>query len=146
MRKREAPDTASRGQPATTAPRGRVALPQNESIQVTFKPGEALEQFKKDKPVYSGMDYDPDNDRFLFYNGAEKQDAGRIYAVKPNDTNTWELSLFAFGPGSTPPPAAGGAGVNNRFRYLPKLKGFVLLATRDADLYFIRTAGPKSIK
>lgn len=121
----------------------RAPVPGKESMQVTFKPGDALEQFKKDKPVYCGMDYDPDNDRFLFYNGVEKADAGRIYIIKPNESNAWEISILACDPSSTPPPPAGGAGVNNRFRYVPQLKGFVLLATRDADLYFIRTAGDK---
>jgi hypothetical protein len=124
----------------------RVPVQGNECIQVTFKPGDALEQFKKDKPVYSGMDYDPDNDRFLFYNGVEKQDAGRIYVIKPNEGNVWEMSLFAFGPGSAPPPASGGAGINNRFRHAPQLRGFVLLASGKADLYFIRTADAKTAK
>ncbi|HOX05913.1 MAG TPA: hypothetical protein PK280_05890 [Planctomycetota bacterium] len=119
----------------------RVPAAGNESIQVTIKPGEALEQFKKDKPVYSGMDYDPDGDRFLFYNGVEKADAGRIYAVKPADGNEWEMSILTLGPGSKHPPPAGGAGINNRFRYAPGLKGFVLLASGKENLYFIRTAG-----
>src|SRR6185503_2145067 len=110
-----------------------------ESIQVTFKPGDALDQFTKDAPTYAAMDYDPDNDRFLFYCG-QGTGAGRIYVVKPNDGNAWDMSLYTFGPGSTPPPATGGGGVNNRFRYVPHLKGFVLLPSAKADLYFIRTA------
>ena len=112
----------------------------SESIQVTFKPSEALTQFTKDTPTYAGMDYDPDHDRFLFYCG-QGSGAGRIYIVTPNDGNVWDMSLYAFGSGSTPPPAAGGAGVNNRFRYLPGLKGFVVLANAKNNLYFIRTAG-----
>jgi len=124
----------------------RVPAAGNESIQVTIKPGEALEQFKKDKPVYSGMDYDPDGDRFLFYNGVEKADAGRIYVIKPADGNEWEMSILALGPGSKSPPPAGGAGINNRFRYAPGLKGFVLLASGKAELCFIRTADSKNAK
>ena len=119
----------------------RVPAAGNESIQVTTKPGEALEQFKKDKPVYAGMDYDPEGDRFLFYSGLNKEDAGRIYAIKPSDGNEWEMSILALGPGSKNPPPVGGAGINNRFRYAPGLKGFVLLANGKADLYFIRTEG-----
>jgi hypothetical protein len=119
----------------------RVPVAGNESIQVAIKPGDALEQFKKDKPVYSGMDYDPDGDRFLFYNGVDKQDAGRVYVIKPDEGDAWEMSILILGPGSKNPPPSGGAGINNRFRYAPGLRGFVLLASGKADLYFLRTAG-----
>lgn len=117
----------------------RVPVDGKESIQVTFKDSDAVKQFVKDEPTYSGMDYDPDNDRFLFYCG-QAAGAGRVFVIKPNETNVWEMSLFAFGPGSATPPDAGGAGINNRFRYLPQLKGFVLLARGPENLYFLRTA------
>ncbi len=117
----------------------RVPVKGKESLGVTFNPGTALEQLKKDKPVYAGMDYDPDNDRFLFYCGIGAA-AGRIYVIKPNDGNVWDMDLYAFAPGSKPPPPTGEAGTNNRFRYLPRFKGFVLLANAAADLCFIRTS------
>ncbi|MDD4890042.1 MAG: hypothetical protein PHU85_08935 [Phycisphaerae bacterium] len=120
----------------------RAPVKGSESMQVTFKPGEALTQFTKDAPTYAGMDYDPGRDRFLFYCGQGVGGAGRVYVITPNDGNVWDMSLYAFGPGSSPPPAAGGAGINNRFRYLPGLKGFVLLASGKSNLYFIRTATP----
>ena len=118
----------------------RVPVAGAESIQVTFKASEALDTFIKEEPAYAGMDYDPENDCFLYYSGI-RTGAGRIYVVKPNDSNIWEISLYAFGPTSTPPPASTDSGINNRFRYLPKLKGFVLLSKGKDDLYFIRTSG-----
>ncbi len=117
----------------------RVPVKGEEAFALTFKPGKALEQFRKEAPVYAGMDYDPDNDRFLFYSGIDAA-AGRIYVIHPGDGNEWDMELFTFGSGSTPPPSVGGAGTNNRFRYLPKFKGFVLLAKVTVDLYFIRTS------
>jgi hypothetical protein len=50
------------------------------------------------------------------------------------------MSVLALGPASVTPSDPTGAGVNNRFRYVPKLKGFVLLANSATNLYFIRTA------
>lgn len=118
----------------------RVPVAGSESIQVTFKPSEALDRFIKDEPAYAGMDYDPENDCFLFYSGIGAS-AGRIFMIKPNESNVWEISLFEFGANSTPPPATTDSGVNNRFRYFPQFKGFVLLAKASDDLYFIRTSG-----
>jgi hypothetical protein len=117
----------------------RIPVSGSASIQVTFNPSAALTQFATDAPTYSGMDYDPDNDRFLFYCG-QGSGAGRVYVITPNNGDVWDMSLYAFGAGSTPPPATGGAGVNNRFQYLPNLKGFVLLSNAADPLYFIRTS------
>ena len=125
------------GDPKVTAV--RESLSAKQGFQVTIAPGDALTQFLKDTPTYCGMDYDPDHDRFLYYCG-QGEGAGRIYVITPNDTNTWEMSLFKFGAGSKTPPAAGGAGINNRFRYIPQLKGFVLLEDGRENLFFIRTA------
>jgi hypothetical protein len=36
------------------------------------------------------------------------------------------------------PPS--GSGINSRLRYVPALRGFVLLAQASANLYFLRTA------
>jgi hypothetical protein len=85
------------------------------------------------------MDYDPDNDRFLFYSG-QGAAAGRVYAIQIGEgSEPWDMSLLAVTPGITPVPVRD-SGVHNRFRYVPALKGFVLLARRDANLYFLRTA------
>ena len=83
----------------------------------------------------AGMDYDAANDRFLFYHGAE---TGKVYAITPNATNTWSISVLATTgmPGLTP---TSGSGVNKRFRYLPTLDGFVLMPRGASNLYFLRT-------
>jgi hypothetical protein len=97
-----------------------------------------LNQFIADAPTYAAMDYDPINDRFLFYCG-QGAGAGRIYAVKPNAGNVWDISVLQL-TGSTRPPATPGAGVHSRFTYVPALRGFILLPLASSNLYFIRTA------
>ncbi len=79
------------------------------------------------------MDFDAANDRFLFYAGGE---TGKVYAVTPNDTTTWSLSVLSTTGQPAPAP---GAGINKRFRYLPTLGGFVLLPARTSNLWFLRT-------
>jgi hypothetical protein len=116
----------------------RVPVNGAEQITVTFTPSAALNQLIADVPTYAAMDYDPTNDRFLFYCG-QGAGAGRIYAVKPNAGNIWDISLLQLS-GSTRPPATPGAGINSRFTYVPALKGFILLPLASSNLYFIRTA------
>jgi hypothetical protein len=117
----------------------RVPLSGTAQISVTFKPSVALNQFLSDQPTYAGMDYDPENDRFLFYCGMGAG-AGRIYVIKPNDTNVWDMSILTLGAGSVKVAPTGIGGVHNRFRYVAALRGFVLLATGASNLYFIRTS------
>ncbi|MFT3765178.1 MAG: hypothetical protein QM820_06635 [Minicystis sp.] len=116
-------------------------FPLSGAAQISVKIGDsaAYTQFQADAPTYAAMDYDPDNDRFLFYCG-QGAGAGRVYVVTPNATDTWDMSILALGPGSITPAEVPGSGVNNRFRYVPALKGFVLLANHTANLYFLRTS------
>ncbi len=116
-------------------------IPLSGSVQksVTFRPSAALERFRADAPTYAAMDYDPENDRFLFYCG-QGSGAGRIYIIKPADGDIWDMSELVLAAGSVLPRTTSGNGVHNRFRYVSALKGFVLLATAGANLYFIRTA------
>lgn len=107
---------------------------------VTLTPGDALTMFEAEAPTYAAMDYDPDNDRFLFYSG-QGDAAGRVYVVEASDGDTRDIDVLVQGPGSITPPPTPGSGVNNRFRYVPGLCGFVLLADRASDLQFLRTAG-----
>jgi len=116
----------------------RVPLGGNEQIAVTLQAGTALASFIADKPTYAGMDYDAVNDRFMFYCG-QGAGAGKIYVVKPNDTNAWDLSIFDL-VGATRPPATPSNGVHNRFRYVPKLRGFLLMPRASSNLFFIRTS------
>jgi hypothetical protein len=106
---------------------------------ITFNPSAALTQFQSDAPAYSGMEYDPVNDQYLFYQGAAGS-TSRVYVVKPNDTSVWDMQSLTLGTASAVPPAAVGAGVFNRFRYVEALRGFVLMASGTSELYFLRTA------
>jgi hypothetical protein len=116
----------------------RVPVDGSVQVSVTFNPSAALESFKADKPTYAGMDYDPVNDRFLFYCGQDAT-AGRIYVITPNSGNMWDMSLFQLAGASLPPPTEL-AGVHNRFRYVPALRGFMLIPTGKSNVYFIRTS------
>lgn len=110
----------------------------SEQISVTFNPSPALDSFVTDKPTYAAMDYDPVNDNFLFYCG-QGPGAGRIYVVTPNATNVWDMSLFQL-TGSARPPATASAGVTGRFRYVPALRGFVMMPSGKSNIFFIRTS------
>jgi hypothetical protein len=117
-----------------------TVVPCNGSVQtsIAFKPSGAVDSFIADKPTYSAMDYDPDNDRFLFYCG-QGAGAGRVYVVTPNAGTTWDMSLLPISGSKLPPPTPD-AGLQNRFRYVPALRGFVLMPTGTSNLFFIRTA------
>jgi hypothetical protein len=117
----------------------RMPVNGNTQYHVTFNPSAGYTQFLADAPVYSGMDYDPANDQFLFYDGHDAA-AGRIYVITPNAGNTWDMSILPLASGSPMPPAVPGAGVNGRFVFVPSLKGFVLLPSGSANLWFIRTS------
>ncbi len=106
---------------------------------ITFNASAAVTQFKSDAPIYSAMEYDPVNDQYLFYEGGAAR-TGRVYVVKPNDTAVWDLSVLTLGAGSVLPDAAVGAGVFNRFKYVPALRGFVLMSSGTSNVYFMRTA------
>jgi len=117
----------------------KVPLSGSAQISVTINNSPAYAQFQADAPTYSAMDYDPDGDRFLFYCG-QGAGAGRVYVITPNDSNQWDMSILTLGPGSATPPAVPGSGVNSRFRYVPGLKGFVLLPNKTSNIFFLRTA------
>ncbi|MDI1444080.1 hypothetical protein [Polyangium sp. 6x1] len=116
---------------------------------LTFNPSPGLTQFLDDKPVNASFEYDPDNDRFLYFDARHDgdhgapDDGGRIFVIKPNATSTWDIEILPLGPGTKNPPQAIDAGIYSRFRYVPALKGFVYLQSawyESPDLYFIRTA------
>lgn len=86
---------------------------------------------------YAGMDYDPDNDRFLFYAG-RGTGAGRVYVITPNSGSAWDISILSLT--GTEPSAAVNAGINGRFRYIAGLKGFVVCTAAAHNLRFFRVA------
>ena len=117
----------------------RLPLGANQQVAITFNPSAALTQWLAEKPSYAGMDYDADNDRFLFYSGLGTA-AGRVYVVTPNDSNVWDMSLLTVTAASAAIAATSAGGLQNRLRYIPALRGFVLLARAGSNLYFLRTA------
>jgi hypothetical protein len=117
----------------------RIPISGNTQFDVTINSSAAKTQFITDDPTYSAMDYDADNDRFLFYCG-QGSGAGRIYVITPNSGNAWDMSILTLGSGSVTPTAISGAGVNSRFSYIPALKGFAMLPVGSGNIYFIKTA------
>lgn len=117
---------------------------------ITFNASDAWTKWQQDRTEYGAMEYDPDNDRFLFYDGrglfGDERDLsstprmGRIYVIKPNSGNVWDMNILSLAAGSITPASTLGAGVLNRFRYVPALRGFVLMARGTSSLYFLRTA------
>jgi hypothetical protein len=117
----------------------RIPVNGNQQFDVTFNNSAAKTQFIAESPTYAAMDYDPDNDRFLFYSGTDTT-AGRIYVITPNSGNVWDISILSLGTGSVKPIATHGAGINRRFSYIPALKGFAMLPNGSSNIYFIKTS------
>lgn len=118
----------------------RIDLNTNVQTKITFKPSSAYDTFLAEAPPYAAMDYDPENDRFLFYSGLGAA-AGRVYVIKPSSTsNEWEMSLLQTTANSVKPPPSMSAGINSNFKYVPRLKGFILLPKSSENLYFLKTA------
>lgn len=116
---------------------GKFSTNSVSSAAITFNSSPALTQFINNTPSYCGMDYDPINDRFLFYDGATP---GTVYVITPNAGITWDMSFVSFGAGNSVPPASSSAGINGRFKYVPALRGFVLAPRASSSLYFLKTA------
>ena len=114
----------------------KVDVATAETSTVTINASAAYTAWMASGPAYAAMDYDPDNDRFLFYHGGE---TGKVYVITPNSGTAWDMSVLA--TSGTPATApASGAGINKRFQYLPNLKGFVMLPKAGSNLWFLRTA------
>jgi hypothetical protein len=129
---------------------GMVAAKQlgNVQTQITFNASAATAQFATDRPQYGGMDYDEDNDRFLWYEGRRTYTAtpgdagrvGRVFVITPNSGTVWDMSILSYASGATPPPETTNTGMCKRFFYVRALKGFVMLPSVNSGLYFMRTA------
>ncbi len=116
----------------------------SNATPLTFNASPGLTQFLADAPVSASFEYDPDHDRFLYFDGrGGNGDGGRIFVITPNATSVWDVGMLELGPGTTNPPRSSDVGINNRFRYVPALKGFVYLFAptwnEAPDLYFIKT-------
>lgn len=106
--------------------------------RISFRPSAALTRFSTAKPAYAAMEYDPANDRFLFY-ASQTGALNDIYVATPNDTTTWDLSLLPLDDAGVTPLSAGLGGLMNKFRYVPQLGGFVLVPSAVHNVYFLRT-------
>lgn len=108
---------------------------------ITFSSGSsaAVAAFTADAPQYGGMDYDPINDRFLFFSGDENT-VPVIYAVTPNGGTEWDMAVVTFG-GATLPAVAGGSGLTKRLAYFPEFKCFAIMPDPlNADIYVLPLA------
>lgn len=113
-------------------------------VAITFSTASAaaVAEFEADLPEYCAMEYDPDNDRFLFYEGYS--DTKKIYIITPDSGTEWEMSVWNVGGSVTPTAPFGTKGLNfvgiqNRMKYVASLGGFVFLTRASAVLYFLRT-------
>lgn len=107
---------------------------------ITIAESAARTQFVADVPYYAGMTYDPVNDCYLFYCGSRAGTAGRIYKVTPNNTTTWDMSIFSYGSGGITPAQTVASGIMSKFTYVPELNGVVMMTTKATNLYFMRTS------
>jgi hypothetical protein len=108
--------------------------------QISIAPSAAAAQFAAEVPASNGMDYDPVNDCFLAYAGIRSGAAGRVYKIKPNNTLTWDMEIFSYGIGGVLPIGTSSSGLMSKFSYIPELKGFVMMARKASNLYFMRSA------
>lgn len=103
--------------------------------------GGALAQFTTDAPEYCGMDYDPINDEYLFYEGYSN--TKRVYCVKPTSGSTWDISIKSIGVGSITPAAAFGVkgnnyvGTNGRFKFMPEHQAFILIPRGSSNIVIL---------
>ncbi len=124
----------------------KIAADGQTRTAITFNSSAAYTQYSDIAPWGHALEYDPDNDRFLIYSGGLGvgglvDDPDAIYVVTPNSGSTWDMSLLTLGAGSVAPAGISAAGVLNKFRYVPALKGFVYVNhATDAPVSFIRTA------
>lgn len=115
----------------------KVPIGGTTETAVTFNSSAAYTAFQAATPEYAAMDYDADNDRFLFYDG-RSAGGGVVYVITPNSGTTWDMSTLT--TTGTGPGYSGGSGIVGKFKYIPLLGGFVALPTASSNLFFLRTA------
>ena len=116
----------------------RIPMGGTTQYKVTLAPSAALTRLQGLAPVYAAMVYDTGNDRFLFYDG--RAAPGEVFVVTPGATDDapYSVSTLELGAGSAALPATVGAGINSRFRYVPALRGIVVMPDARQPLYFLR--------
>jgi len=78
---------------------------------------------------YPGIDYDPDTDRIVGWNGGNT-----VYSLDLS-TNQWTPYTFPNGPGVASQSAHG---THGRWRYAPQERAFVLVNETDQDAFILR--------
>lgn len=106
----------------------------------------ATAAFAANTPYGAGMDYDRRNGKYYFYSGKTGA-TQRVWTITPNGTDDWVMDILdpTVPDGMTAIPAGitiydTPGGVYNRWRYVPDLNGFVLMAREQNNIYFLRTA------
>ena len=104
---------------------------------ITFNSSSAWTSFQANASSFlcSNIVYDPDLDKYYFYNGGTTEGTQTIYVVTPNSTTTWDMSVMSV---SGVTPAASSSGVMTKFRYISKYKVGVLVVSGQS-VYAIRT-------
>lgn len=122
----------------------RIPVDGSAQINVSINPSAAFSTLTSFVPQYLGMAYDEIRDEFLLMPagswtgpGATMVPNRRVFVLKANAGNTWDLSERSVGGVAW---TCHGDGVNARFAYLPQLKGFVFQPHWSQNLLFCRTA------
>lgn len=97
---------------------------------IQFNVNAAYLQFQADAPAYASMAYDPNDDRYVFWDGISR----RLYQIKPNAGTLWDISIVST-TGSLPPAASY---AHSRMAYVPALRGCVFMPSGHESMYFIR--------
>lgn len=97
---------------------------------ITFNSGSALSQFMTDKPAYATMIYDPDNDRYVFFDGMQR----KLYEIIPNASTTWDIRIINT-IWNLPPISSYSF---SRMGYIASLKGIVVMPSGTQNLYFMK--------
>lgn len=115
----------------------KVPIGGTTETAITFNSSAAYTAWQSLAPQYAAMDYDPQNDRFLFYDGRTAA-SKVVYVITPNSGTTWDMSTQTMT--GTAPGYSGGDGVVGRLKYIADLKGFVMLPQASSNLFFFRVA------
>jgi len=104
---------------------------------ITFNTSATYTAWVASVPEYAAMDYDPDNDCYLFMH---KKQAPAIQRIKPNSGTVWDMDTLTVAGGPPTARPSGNYGPQGSFKYVPALRGFAYLPRANSNIWFIRTA------
>ncbi len=121
----------------------RIPIDGTAQINLSINPSAAFTALTGMLPQYLGFAYDERRDEFLVVSGGSWTGPGaslipdrRVFVLKPNSSNAWDLSERTIGGVAW---TCRGDGVNARLHYLPQLRGFVFQPDWSQNLLFCRT-------